>query len=248
MPSLTVLQQPSPPPGLSFDNCQFEKRAKAVSATTGISFSDYQRLHVERRKSQRCKKFIPAFAYNGQQLRMVLATAAWRYARGQLSFPEGISLAELKQITDQKFENWCNRRQDHLTGAQRALIQRHILSISHAGGWLQLHSAIAYMSWKLGIPSTQIAERLYMTAPGVRIILHRLTKIARLLGFDTFKPGSWMGKNNVRQKHMTLLPPSQELLRIHKSNPYWTAGRLSKRFHVRQETVRNALCRAKRQR
>jgi len=36
-----------------FDNHQFEKRARAVSVNTGISYQDYRAMHVEHHAAKR---------------------------------------------------------------------------------------------------------------------------------------------------------------------------------------------------
>ena len=248
MASLAVLRSPSPPPGLSFDAHQFDgRRVYAVSAASELAFSDYRRMHVESHKSQRYAGYIPKFAFDDQKLRKVLAVAAWRYARGgRMPMPEEISLAELKRLAEEKFKTWEARSLEGLPEAERYILQRHLFSVDYAGGWLQQRATAAWLSWRFGLSSSQVAERLWTTAPNIRIILYRLTKIARSLGYETFTPGKWMGKFTVRQAHMTRLPPSHELLRIHQSNPYWTPGRLAKRFRVRRHTVLGALRRARR--
>jgi hypothetical protein len=241
---------PQPPRNESgYDLHQFYRRTKVVSAESQISFADYQHgMHAFNLKGKRRREFIPAFAWNTQQLCRVIAVNAFRYVcGGRVLFPEKITLAELRRLTDEKFEQWKQRPLNDLSAVERRMIDRHIFSVDHAGGWLQLHATVAYMSWRLGYTSSQVAEQLWLTGPGVRMMLYRLTKVARALGYITFKSAAWMGANKIRQPHMVLLPPAAELLRIHESNPYWTAGRLSKRYKVQKSTVQKSILAAKKE-
>ncbi len=200
MACVTVLPTQPPRTGLGFDFHSFEKRSRAVSAATQISFADYQHMHVTRRASQRYKGYIPTFAANDQQLRRVLTVAAWQYCHGRKTMPSGLQVADLQQMTAERFKVWESCRLNNFSVAQRRIVERHIFATRYAGGWLALHATVAYLSWRLGYPSPQIAEQLWMTAAGVRITLYRLTKIARSLGYATFKPGDWMSRANVRRR------------------------------------------------
>ena len=68
-----------------------------------------------------------------------------------------------------------------------------------------------------------------------------MTKIARELGFETFKTASYLSKGHVRQKHVTKLPPGPQLIRLYESKSYWTFGRLAKRFRVKRSRVQQAI-------
>jgi hypothetical protein len=239
------------PQQIFFDQHQFDgKRSKAVSIKTGLSWNDFQdHCHVERRAAQRYKGWIPQFSKSDRQLRMVLALGAWKYANGgRVPMPPGLenNLAELKRITNRKFNEWGLRSLDGLSVAEQEMLRRHVFCTERAGGWLELHVTAAYLSWRLGYASPQVATELWLTAPCVRLILYRMTKIARSLGYETFRPGTWMGKSNIRQPHMTKLPPGPELLMLHE-NPYWTAGRLAKRYKVKKSTVQKSILAAKRE-
>jgi hypothetical protein len=248
MPGVQILPAAPPSHGLSFDLYQFAKRPNAVAVATQISFADYSHMHAEQRKSHRYKGFIPKFAANNEQLRLVLTVAAWKYCHGgRIPMPDWINLSELRRMTAEKFKSSQARSLDGLPEAEKRMLERHLFSTGYAGGWLQLHATVAYLSWRLGYSSPQIAEQLWMQAPGVRMILYRLTKLARELGLETFAPKKYQSVGKIRQKHMTKLPPGPVLIKIHDTKPYWTAGRLAKRFKVRRATVQNALRRAKHQ-
>lgn len=247
MSCLQILPTMPPHPGLGFDEYQWQRRSKAVSAASQISFSDFDRMHafgIKGRRRQR--EFTPAFANNSEQLRKVLAVSAFRYCRGgRVPVPEGITLEELRGMADAKFEQWSSRRLENMPAVEQEMVRRHVRSVEHAGGYLHLHAAVAYRSWKLGYTSGQVASELQMSAPGVRLVLYRLSLIAKELGYETAKTGKWLGKWKVRQAHITRLPPGPELIRLYE-NRYWSAARLAKRFKVKKSTVQAAYRNAKR--
>jgi hypothetical protein len=246
MCGVTVLPMQPPRPGLGFDEFQFQKRAPAVSAKSEIAFEDYTRMRAFSIKGRRRREYIPAFAWNNRKFCKVLAVGAFRYCHGgRVPFPEGISLAELRQWSDAKFNEWSSRRLENLPAVEREMIRRHVSSVERAGGYLHLHATVAYLSWRLGYASPAVAEQLCLAAPGVRMILYRLTAVARSLGYETFKPGKWMAGSKVRQRHITKLPPGPDLLRLHESKAYWTCRRLAKKFKVKTSTVQNAIYNAK---
>jgi hypothetical protein len=243
MLGVQIIAAQPPHPGLGFDLHQFDRRSKAVSATSRLSFADFGSMHVERRAAQRCKRWIPAFSKSDRQLRRVLAVGAWQYVNGgRVPVPDGLenNLAELKRITNQKFEKWTSRSLDGLSAVEQRMLQTHIYCTERAGGWLQLHATVVWLSWRLGYTSPQVATELWISAPCVRLLLYRMTRIARALGYETFRSGKWMGKFNIRQPHMVRLPPGPELIRLH-SKAYWTDGRLAKRFRVKRSTVQSAI-------
>jgi hypothetical protein len=171
-----------------YDLWQFDRRAKAVSVESGLSFDDYlNHCHIEtRRGKRRGVEFTPAFANNSDQLRKVLSQEAWQYCHGRSPMPERISLAELRQalvIKEQKMRSRLRRR---FSKKQKEIVARHVFVNDYNGGYLRVRATIAYLSWKLGYPSNKIAEQLFMAAPNVRIILYRLCNIARQLGYETF--------------------------------------------------------------
>lgn len=243
---VTVLPMQPPRPGSGFDEFQFQKRAPAITAKSEITFPDYSRMHAFNIKGRRRREYIPTFAWNNRKFCKVLAVGSWRYAHGRQPFPEGITLSELRRSADTKFNEWAARSLDSLPEAEREMVLRHVSSVERAGGWLQLHATVAYLSWRLSYVAPAVAEQLGLAAPGVRKILYRLTKVARLLGYETFKPGKWMAGSKVRQKHISKLPPGPELVRLYESSGYWSYGRLAKRFKVKTSTVQSAIRNAKR--
>jgi hypothetical protein len=82
MSCLQILPTIPPRPGLTFDEFQWQRRAKAVSAESEISFADYGRMHsFQIRGRRRAREFAPTFANNSEQLRKVLLHATIRERR-----------------------------------------------------------------------------------------------------------------------------------------------------------------------
>jgi hypothetical protein len=247
MGTIQMLPPQPPDPTLHFDLFQFDKRRMAVTIKSRITFSDLEHMHVESRAAQRPNRWIPVFAANDKQLKHVLAVSAWRYANGgKMPMPENLSLDTLKRITARAFQQKMTRSLVNMTEAQRDMLRRHVRSVDGAGGYLPFKAALVYKSWRQGLPSTQVAEQLWMTPPNVRIILYRLCNIARSLGYETFPRGKSLGKNTGRMRHMTKLPDGPTLIKFYESSDYWTFARLGKRFGVVRGSVMKAYRDAKR--
>jgi hypothetical protein len=252
---ITVLKPGPVREDLHFDHSQFDgRRARAVSAETGIAHADYRAgMHVFQRKVQRFAGWIPQFAFNDEMLRRVLALAAWRYCNSGRQkeymhlFVE--NLPALRQLADQRFRSSVARSlAKNLPQAQRRILQRHCYAVDAAGGWLHYHAAVAYFSWRVGMTSPKVAEQMgSLQAPGVRIILYRLTRIARELGLPTFTARAYQSRGKVRQAHVTKLPPGPKLVRL-AAKPYWTPRRLAARYGVRTTSVQLAIRNAKQKR
>ncbi len=78
------------------------------------------------------------------------------------------------------------------------LRQRHIDVVKRAGGYMELLAAIAYLAWRMGWRSPEIAESPDVSPVKVRMTLSRLLSIARQLGLDCGQPHSSLGKARPR--------------------------------------------------
>lgn len=196
-----------------FDPHQFAgQRAHAVSKASHIAFEDYTRMHQTRRAVMRSRRFIPSFAADDSKLRRVLAVCAWRYAYQNRPFDEGASLNDLIRLTDSKLLRVT--RTKFIEGACEVVRRGHERQrIVGRRGFFNTRAAIAYRSWRLGQTSPEIAQQLDMTAPQVRIILYRMNKIARELGYELFPaihPNSARGLPS-------RLPPADTLITMYES-------------------------------
>jgi len=204
LPQITFL--PPAPQTVHFDDHAWAcKRTRVVSEESHLAFSDIQRMHVHRHSATRGRRFIPEFATNPKQLRQVLTFFAWRYARPtkkkNAPVPEGITLDELKRVTDERFEKDLkqNRRPKNQI-SQRETDAFERFCFVYDQGWLRVHAAVAWRSWLLGYESTQIAAGLFMSPQQVRIILWRMNLVARELGFNTFPAGKKGRRNRTEWK------------------------------------------------
>jgi hypothetical protein len=198
-----------------FDAHQFDgRRAKAVSAATEIAFSDFGRMHVERRAEQRSKRFIPAYATDLENIRKVLAVAAWGAVHPQRPLPDLVehNADELMRVTDLHVAKIAAKAiSAKASVGQKVGRQRFVSTYAEEGAWLTTRAAVAYRSWRLGENSCQIAAQLSMSPQQVRAILGRLNAIARKLGYETFAPIP-EGSRRKRSK----MPPAPKLLRLVK--------------------------------
>jgi hypothetical protein len=227
-----------------FDAHQFDgRRAKAVSAATEIAFSDFGRMHVVRRKEQRWHRWIPAFATDLNKIRRVLALAAWHSVHPQRPLPDILehNLEEFIRITDAHVRRIAAKAIDaNAAPNQKVGRVRFLATCDSPGGWMRSRCAIAYLSWRLGQNSCQIAVQLGMSPQQVRAILVRLNAAARELGYETFAPipaGS--------RRKTSKMPPGLTLLRLVKRLGLRKAA---KQIGLNPRTVQKAFYRARRSR
>ena len=138
-------------------------------------------MHV--RKGNRARRYkVPPFALDDAKLREVLKHKAWQYANGGAAVPADITLEELERITNKRFEEYvksCQR--PHLTPFQRQISESHAAGIRKAGGYMRLQVRVAWLAWRDGKNSVQIAQETGVAPWTVRVMLQRMNLIARTL-------------------------------------------------------------------
>jgi DNA-binding CsgD family transcriptional regulator len=165
-----------------FDLYQFAGRvSKAITAETGIAFSDYARMGTIKRKNFR--KSVPAFALDNEKLAHVLKHLAWRYAHGgKLAMPPDITLEELKKMTDARAAGTLKQFQrPHLSEYQRHIGEEHFRIVTKAGGYLQMYANVAWLGWRRGMDSVSVARETGIAPHTVRQHLRMMNKMARRL-------------------------------------------------------------------
>jgi len=176
---------------LSFDQHQFYKpRSFPVEAhvtpqgiqSTGLSFQDAKYAQVQER-ARKNARFIPAFASSDETIRHVLLVKVWRHFNPVLPVPPAID-----------WHSFCGKMAEGLTFSEDVPAHKKLESAHHveaakkAGGVLEFYTAVAYRAWRLRLDSVAIAESTHCTPSQVRQILHRICKVARELGYETFPP------------------------------------------------------------
>jgi hypothetical protein len=183
---------------LRFDQFQFDgKRARAVSAETGIAFSDYKHMHTMYR-SQRVRRRSAekiAWAFDDVTMRRVILTFLER--RYAITVPAGASdLARVEAINFKAAANKINRklvvdqrldayRQAKEDGAPPKRLRELEIEAQIADSRtmfdrrpVELTTSVVWLSYRLGMNSTQVAEQLHILPPAVRILLWRLNRVA----------------------------------------------------------------------
>lgn len=134
----------------------------------------------------RSLRWTPAFATDDDKLRQVLLTAALRYAHQHHETPP----AELEFAFVQRLTQEWNIHQQILCEGRDSFhwrrLTEHIAVVSNAGGYLALCGACAYRAWRLQWHDKTIGEELGLSWEAVHTQLHKLVKIARELGFETY--------------------------------------------------------------
>lgn len=134
-------------------------------------------------KAARNESFVPPFAFNDDQLRMVLCHRSWRYLHTHKEAPASWDYAAVNK--DATSKALAGYEIDVDAGEiQREAQAKHIAAVKCAGGYMELCAAIAWRSWRLGMPSPEVAASLGVTPWMVRQSLRRLRGIAASLGFE----------------------------------------------------------------
>jgi hypothetical protein len=198
---------------LQYDRWQFANRYQKMpaGAKTSIAFEDYlQSMHTERRKVQ--SAWVPPFALNDKQLQKVLLLRAWRYTHQGKSVgkpPEHIDPVETNRAATAKAILGHKIGKD-ARPIQHEMLRRHKAAIKHAGGYMQLHAAIAFRAWRLGMDSVAVAETVSMTPQAVRQSLWRMRDTARDLGFEIGRAGYTAGTKRPKKQVPASEPFSAE--------------------------------------
>ncbi len=142
-------------------------------------------MHTFRRIG-RSPRYIPEFAKDDAMLKSVIVHAAVGYIyRNQP--PAGISkdiaywdaITKARSATYQASQTW-------------QAIQDYLAAQTNCGGFMALHTAVAYRAWRLNWKDKDIADSLAIGRPGcVGQILRKLIRIAADLGYPTRKTWSF---------------------------------------------------------
>ncbi|MBZ5662523.1 MAG: hypothetical protein LAO08_19135 [Acidobacteriia bacterium] len=220
-------------PALYFDDLgQFaSKKFKIVSAESGISFGDAKYMRVHARVLVRCKRWLPPWAFNDEQLRTVILHRGWSYVHGDSLLPRDITFVEAKRQVDEHFANVMSREWGKPGSKQWAIHEAHVRSVKNAGGYLELLGAVLYKSLRVGRDSVAVAGDLGITPSSVRQIVARANEAAVALGFETFAPSKTAGRPRKRKRKVGR-PKGRAFIPEHLAN-LKAAGRL-RRARVHQ--------------
>lgn len=201
----------------------------------GVSYADYENMHVSRHKPAVARLIDYTWAFNDVTVQRVVAAqiAKNAYAR---KIPE--ALEELKALDRVAVE--ANLRNSSLETRKGAEAARRV------GGYGPYLAALVYRSIRLGEDSVQVAKDFGVTPWGVRQTLWRLNETAKKLAAGTFK------------LHVKLTRRYQHRSRLHHGPaPRWdfsAAKKLRKsglsykeiaaKWGMHHETVRMAFVRA----
>jgi len=190
------------------------------------------------RRADGSEQWVPDFANNDKDLRLVLAQSLWNYTLKHGRVPDELveNLGDLKVLAEAYFERLVNERRGqsprrHLERVGDQIVETvipcdeqfsnhetHIVTVQRAGGYLERDTAVAYRSWRLRYNSTTVGEELGLVPSHVRHILSGLCETARKLGFDAAPPrGDHMrGKTRTYRPNSRIakLPQAEELVRL----------------------------------
>lgn len=175
---------------LQYDPWQFFKiRSKPVSAETHIAYEDYTRMGTQEVGLGIGKRrWIPAFAFNDEQLRAVLLKICQSRVGGHYRETDWqkANAAATDKVLRQSSENLPVHQKCTVDSAQRA--------VRKAGSYLGMYAAIAFHYWRRGADSLAVAELLDLPPLLVRRFAVRMVEKANELGFKTYAPHWSAGK------------------------------------------------------
>lgn len=176
-----------------FDEHQFVHRGRVVSAETGISFQDYEGMHVKRRKLKAFRRLAtPDWVMNDAKVR----TVALNYLedRFYLRDRSGTDQERIKRI-ETEVQRHIPRKVKELEDLQARYaaepLNREYLAVQIQNldtdivlsrrGLLAVVVSVVYMYYRQGLSSVEIAEQLRIKPPMVRVWLYRFNKVERYL-------------------------------------------------------------------
>jgi len=174
---------------------QHQREGLLASSTTGWKFVD--NLEMSNRRAAHNFAFIPPFAFQDEQLKAVLRHRAWRYVHSNTPIPASWDYAAINLAATKKA-----LRGHEIVGPdqQHALQDKHIAAVKRAGSYMALQSSIAWRSWRLGMPSTEVAFSLCVSPWMVRQALRRLRAIAAGLGYECGRRHHSFGDDNYNRR------------------------------------------------
>jgi len=180
---------------------QFDSASKAVSAETGIAFSDYAFMQTKLRRGYP-KFHTPQFVFSDRSFQRVIVAILERQVFGHKQ------AAKLSGTLGERLQAAERRLQSRRTGLLAALdrlcreytdlkaagdplvpkLEQKITEIDSRLRFLERPaaylSAILYLSWRLNYDSVSTAAELGLKAPSIRATLARARKVACEMGLD----------------------------------------------------------------
>lgn len=206
-------------PHLRFDPYQHKRDQLPISGryaghdtweSTGLSFGDYQRAHVEQRKSSFSNRrlAVPDWALKSETIGVVFISYLERRAHNLLKLDalKCLSLKERFHLADvllkqraQKLEkrldklcvSFCEVRKLEQTPERLKLLARLQRSIQQIDMQIiverrapEIVTAIIWKYFREGLNSVDVAAALGLHPPAVRQIVYRIMRTADALGFE----------------------------------------------------------------
>jgi len=171
------------------------RRARPVSADTGIGFDDFERIHTYQHKASGERKLAsPEWAENDEALRELIVAYVEKRAgipRGTGTLHERLGRARqaaLRQHPEMNatLDRLCRKYVTAKRPKRKRKLQVEIegldttLRVSENGA--AVVAAVVYLYYRVGLDSPGVAEILRLKPPHVRMVLHRMRRIAAQLG------------------------------------------------------------------
>jgi hypothetical protein len=181
----------------SFDRCQFAgRRAKAVSAESHISFSDFGSMHVTKRQIQQVRRLeTPSWAMEDAKLGE--AVLAYLENRFRIRDGHGSNFERLARIDEKarqglpwmrrtlkrlliRYHDWCKWRrksQERIDKLEVQITHMHSEILLLERGVAAKVTCAVWLYFRCGWNSVEIAHELNVKAPSVRQWLARVREV-----------------------------------------------------------------------
>jgi hypothetical protein len=179
---------------VKFDRFQFDKRARVISAKSGIAFGDYERMHVYKRKAKQVRRLpSPEWAQSKEGIRAVVLNYLER--RYYIRTHQGTDQERIERIEKAaksyipslrinlgrqmaRYQTMVEHGQTRAAegvAIQVQNIDKQISTIER--GIVAIVTAVAYSYHCLGWDSPTVAQEFGLNPPNVRILLKRLNDL-----------------------------------------------------------------------
>jgi hypothetical protein len=158
------------------------KKLGALGINNNATGQSDEGLFVSHNDVTQRNAFVPPFAFNDEQLRLVLCYRAWRYVHHHAEPPTSWNYEACNKAATKRA--LAGYDIDETAVEQIEIQNDHKKAVRRAGGYMELQASIAFKSWRLGMPSPEVALACRVSPWQVRQSLRRLRGIAAKLGFD----------------------------------------------------------------
>lgn len=170
---------------LHFDAHQFDRpKISQLVMKANLDYLPDAGMRIVGRKQYRPSRWIPEWAHNESKFREVILKRAWHWCRSGRPFPTTVKFDEVFAACNRKLELLKKSRFNSEYASRHETLSKHIAAIERAGGYLQMITSLAYLSFRAGLEAPDIAAQMDLSKACVRTHILRLNQAAERLGYQ----------------------------------------------------------------